>query len=321
MPLIAPASDQILSLCTGTGALDMAVMRLTGAQLAYVAEKEPAPAKILAHHYPTTPNLADITLIDWSQLMGQVDIITAGFPCQNISNAGDREGINGSKSGIWANVADAIRIIRPRIIFLENVAAIRTRGLGRVIGDLAGCGYDARWTSVRASTAAGASHERYRWFCEATPNAEGIRRTARRSESEGQQGALRPSGCGGALATAANGVRREGWGWHEPGEKRRDEPSDCRYSPAVWWGDYLPAIRRWERLTGQPAPMPTEIGPRGGRRLTAEFPEWMMGLPRGWITEVPGLTRNEKIEAAGNGVVWQQAYEAYRSLIWQQQNA
>ena len=86
--------------------------------------------------------------------------------------------------------------------------------------------------------------------------------------------------------------------------------------PVVAWGPYGPAIARWERVTGRPAPAPTEPGPRGGRpRPSPAFPEWMMGLPAGWITDTPGVTRNDALHLAGNGVVPQQAAAALRWLL------
>lgn len=69
------------------------------------------------------------------------------------------------------------------------------------------------------------------------------------------------------------------------------------------WVDFGPAIRRQEELFGRAAPLPTEIGPRGGRRLTAQFAEWLMGIPDGWVTAIPGLSRAQQLYAIGNGVV------------------
>lgn len=162
-------APRILELCAGYGGVGMAVEALTGGRVAWVADNDPNKAKILERRFPGIPNLGDITLIDWSALADQdVSIITAGFPCQDISNAGKRAGIEGERSGIWANVAEAVRVLRPKLVFLENVGAIRSRGLGRVLGDLAACGYDAQWTCYRAS-AVGAPHHRDRWFCVAAP--------------------------------------------------------------------------------------------------------------------------------------------------------
>ncbi|PPS86448.1 DNA cytosine methyltransferase [Streptomyces sp. MH60] len=161
----------ILSLCSGYGGLDLAVEALTGDKTAYVAEVDEAAAKVLAHRFPHAPNIGDITTYDWTQLVGQVDIIAAGFPCQDISNAGKREGIHGKRSGIYVNVIEAIRVLRPRLVFLENVAAIRSRGLWQVVADLAAIGYDLRWTCLRASDeSVGLAHHRDRWFAVAMPS-------------------------------------------------------------------------------------------------------------------------------------------------------
>ncbi|MFI8890496.1 DNA cytosine methyltransferase [Streptomyces paradoxus] len=147
----------------------MAVAALTGGQVTWVADNDPQKARILEQRFPGVPNLGDITRFDWTTLLDQgVDVITAGFPCQDISNAGKRVGIEGSRSGIWANVAEAVRVLRPKLVFLENVSAIRSRGIDRVLGDLAACGYDAVWTCYRAS-ASGAPHHRDRWFLVAAP--------------------------------------------------------------------------------------------------------------------------------------------------------
>ncbi|GAB1326938.1 DNA cytosine methyltransferase [Streptomyces sennicomposti] len=160
----------ILELCAGYGGLGMAVEALTGDKVAYVAEVDEAASKVLAVRYPHAPNIGDITAYDWAQLVGQVDIITAGFPCQDISNAGRRVGIGGSRSGIWKNVAEAVRVLRPRLVFLENVAAIKRRGLDVAAADLARIGYDLRWTCVRASEeSVGLAHHRDRWFGLAVP--------------------------------------------------------------------------------------------------------------------------------------------------------
>lgn len=157
----------ILELFAGYGGLGIAVSELTGEQVAFVAETDPAASLVLAKRYPHAPNLGDVARIDWAALRGQVDIITAGFPCQDISNAGKQVGIDGERSGLWRHAVDAIRVIRPRVVYLENVSAIRSRGLDRVLGDLYTVGYDARWVCVRAS-AIGAPHHRDRWFCVAT---------------------------------------------------------------------------------------------------------------------------------------------------------
>lgn len=80
------------------------------------------------------------------------------------------------------------------------------------------------------------------------------------------------------------------------------------------WGDFATAIKRWEQAT-RTAPAPTEWTGKGTPRLAAAFSEWMMGLPAGWVTDVPGITRNEALRALGNGVVPQQAAAALREMF------
>lgn len=93
-------------------------------------------------------------------------------------------------------------------------------------------------------------------------------------------------------------------------EQRRVDPLRC----VLDWGIYTPAIQQWEAITGRSAPRPTEPG-RTSERLSPRFVEWMMGLPEGWVTDVPGLTRNAQLKALGNGVVPQQAAAALRLLL------
>jgi len=84
---------------------------------------------------------------------------------------------------------------------------------------------------------------------------------------------------------------------------------------ATDWGQYAPAIARWSAVLGRPAPAPTEPGAKGQPRLSPRFVEYMMGLPAGWVTDVPDLTRNEQLKALGNGVVPQQAAAALTFLL------
>lgn len=119
----------------------------------------------------------DVRLFDPSEYKGQVDCLHAGFPCQDISTAGRGTGIHGERSGLYREVLRCADVIRPRYIFLENSAAILSRGLGTVLGDLAQLGYNAKWT-VLAAAEVGANHERNRWWClaerEAMANPQGV---------------------------------------------------------------------------------------------------------------------------------------------------
>ncbi|WP_327431746.1 DNA cytosine methyltransferase [Streptomyces sp. NBC_01236] len=171
-----PPEGGNISLCTGSGALDQAVEAVTGLTTTVVGEKDPAASRLLAARLPHARNLGDITAVDFEALAAELPrpaALTAGFPCQDISNAGPRGGIAGDRSGLWKTIAHAVRVLRPRLVFLENVAALRSRGLDVVAADLAACGYDARWMCLRAGDPeVGACHRRDRWFAVAYPAAE-----------------------------------------------------------------------------------------------------------------------------------------------------
>ncbi|MFF1795330.1 DNA cytosine methyltransferase, partial [Kitasatospora sp. NPDC058263] len=184
------------SLCTGYGGLDMAVQQVLGGELAWVADPDPGAAAILAHHHPHVPNVGDITAVNWSTV-APVNVLTAGFPCQSVSLAGKGAGlVPGAASGLWVEVARAVRELNPSLVVIENVQGLLSakadrgpagvgpgpqdldeatgrplalRALGAVLGDLAGLGFDAEWTSVRASDV-GAAHQRTRVFVLAWPS-------------------------------------------------------------------------------------------------------------------------------------------------------
>lgn len=326
----------IASLCSGYGGLDMAAQSVLGGTLAFVADPDPGATRILAHHHPDVPNLGDITAVDWGQVPA-VDVLTAGFPCQDISYAGRGAGIKeGTRSGLWSTVVDAARVLRPRIVFVENVSGIVARrpGLDVVLADLARLGFDAEWRCVRASDV-GAPHPRNRWFLLAWPASEdphvavgGERRVAAPGQAEGGRARANFGGRGGAPAAHADGAPGR---FHEPGggpsplqgpeiagrapiESGRCARGD-RGAISVAWGAFAPAISRWEHVTGHAAPVPTEPGRNGQPRLSPRFVEWMQGLPEGHVTDVPGLTRTQQLHALGNGVVPQQGELALRMLL------
>ena len=116
------------SLCTGYGGLDMAVMTVFGGHLVWCTDNDKHVAVVLDARYPDVPNLGDLTRLDW-RTVESVDIISAGFPCQDISYNGRGAGIEkGERSGIWKNIVEGIRALRPKLIVVENVPGIRRRG-------------------------------------------------------------------------------------------------------------------------------------------------------------------------------------------------
>lgn len=112
------------SIFSGYAGLDMAVNAHFGSETAWFVEKDAAPARILAHHWPDVPNHGDITAIDWAQVE-PVDILTGGFPCQDVSAAGRRAGLmHGTRTGLFHNVIEAIDTLRPGHVVLENVTGL-----------------------------------------------------------------------------------------------------------------------------------------------------------------------------------------------------
>ena len=133
-------------------------------------EWEPYPCQVLRERAAEGwfPELVvwegDVRDFDPSEYTGSVDCIHAGFPCQDISTAGKQAGVGeGTRSGLYREVLRIAGTVRPRFIFLENVAAIKSNGLETVVKDLAVMGYDCRWLCIRASDV-GATHHRDRWF-------------------------------------------------------------------------------------------------------------------------------------------------------------
>ena len=110
---------------------------------------------------PVFPIWSDVTTFDGRPWRGRVDVISGGFPCQDISAAGKGAGINGKRSGLWGEFARIIGEVRSRYVFVENSPMLTSRGLGRVLGDLASMGYDARWCVLGADDV-GAPHQRKR---------------------------------------------------------------------------------------------------------------------------------------------------------------
>jgi DNA (cytosine-5)-methyltransferase 1 len=293
----------------------MAVSAHYGADLAWYSEIDKDCNQLLAHHWPGVPNLGDLTTIDWDQVE-PVDILCAGFPCQPFSHAGKREGENDDRA-IFAYIADAVSVLRPGIVVLENVAGILTLGGPAVVGSLTGLGYGLRWGVVRASDApVFAPHRRARWFCVARStdsggerygsreNGRGVGHLDRRDESQTRQRQRPrpvPVDRGAAAPTDSEGAERR-TAKHETVAAAVGPATEPRKrTSATSWGCYEPAIRRWERTIGRPAPAPTDDG-----KLSSRFVEWMMGLPDGHVCAL-GMSRTAELKMLGNGVCPQQA--------------
>lgn len=309
---------RIGELFSGYGGLGMGVQSVIGGRVVWHSDNNRGARRVLAHRYPDVPNLGDVTKVDWAQVP-RVDVLTGGTPCQDLSAAGKRGGMRaGMRSNLWVAMREAIATLRPSLVVWENVkgacsaaadsamesctgcvgdrSGVYLRALGRLLGDLSNLGYDARWHGVRAADI-GAPHLRLRVFVAAYAphDRPEWRRRARRRRARPAHGDLCAAG---RAAGAALGDPEQG--------------TDDLALPD--FGQYADAVATWETLT-RPAPPPLMVGRAGQPQLAPAFSEWLMGLPAGWVTDVPGISRHSALRLLGNGVVPQQAAAALRILL------
>lgn len=154
------------SLFSGIGGFDLG-FQWAGIKTVWQVEINGYCRKVLARHFPEAERFSDIREVGAHNLKG-VDIISGGFPCQDISVAGKQAGIDGERSGLWAEFYRIIGELRPRYVVIENVANLVVLGLERVLSDLASIGYDAEWQIISANDV-GAPHLRKRIWIVAYP--------------------------------------------------------------------------------------------------------------------------------------------------------
>jgi DNA (cytosine-5)-methyltransferase 1 len=157
------------SLFSGIGGIDLGFER-AGMTCIWQAENDPHASAVLAKHWPAVPNLGDVASIDWSSVERPA-VLCGGFPCQDISILGGGAGLAGEHSGLWTHFADAIRVLEPRWVVVENAGAFPLRGLAEVLAQLAGMRYDAEWDCIPAA-AVGAPHLRARTWVLAYPRGD-----------------------------------------------------------------------------------------------------------------------------------------------------
>lgn len=177
--MLSPAPDEqhaggaddrptVGSLFAGIGGIDIGLERV-GFRTAWFCECDKFCQQVLAKHWPSVPCYDDVR--ELGEGTPRVDVLAGGFPCQPISNAGKRLA-QADERWLWPEVARLIRILRPRAVLLENVAALLGRGFDDILGDLAASGYDAEWQCIRASDV-GAPHRRERVFVVAHTDSPG----------------------------------------------------------------------------------------------------------------------------------------------------
>jgi DNA (cytosine-5)-methyltransferase 1 len=213
---------RVMDLFSGIGGFSLGLKRAGGFRTVAYCEIDPYCRQILQARMhdgslDPAPICTDVRALDGEPWGGAVDVVCGGFPCQDISGAGLKAGIDGERSGLWAHMHRIICEVRPRIVFVENVSALLARGFERVLGDLASSGYDAEWDVIPAC-ALGAEHLRERVWIVAYPDSEG----ELQPQGGVQQERGRPGDGGKAVAHAERLGRSEvepedGGGAHRSG--------------------------------------------------------------------------------------------------------
>lgn len=266
---------KVLDLFSGIGGFSLGLERTGGFETVAFCEIEEFPRRVLAKHWPKVPCYHDVRELNADTLRRdgiEVDVITGGFPCQDISTAGKQEGIkDGTRSGLWSEIARLVGDLRPKFVVVENVAALLNgpserpgAWFGRVLGDLAERGYDAEWENIPAFLM-GAPHRRERIWIVAYPKEE------RRTET----GKLRS----GKSPKRVSGSRQKVVLAHigEAGAERYIEEKVSGISSFSWCQD----VRGVEDLRGRPDLPPPLF--RGG----------IDGIPN-WV---------DRVGACGNAVI------------------
>ena len=293
----------IIDLCAGSGMLALAASdALADPDPTILSiDIDPDALAVCAAHGHTVweRDLADITdgeAADWD-----ADIICGGTPCQSVSVAGAKQGVEGP-SGLVREWLRLVSAASPKVVVWENVhgATLPRPGwpdgmLSYVRGTLVRCGYRVRWTELRANEV-GLMHRRSRVFLVAVRQSTDVPRHAQPSlrTPNTHRGAMTPQASDSRRATI---LKRRG------NPRRLPEQIANAGGPAPWQAARADAIRIHESVVRRRIPHLTTPGTHS---LSPDLYEWLMGWPAGW-TDVPGLTAPQRIKLAGNGVCPRQA--------------
>jgi DNA (cytosine-5)-methyltransferase 1 len=222
---------RMLDLFAGIGGFSLAARMVGGYETVGFCEADPFCRSVLARHWPGVPCHDDVRTLDGASLRAAgalpIDVVTAGFPCQDVSAAGNGRGLDGARSGL---VVEAMRIVaelRPRWVLIENCAVLRVRGLERVLRGLASIGYDGTWHLVPAS-AVGAPHRRDRCWIVAA-------RTDAYSRGRAWFGEPEHGDVAGTSRAEPDGL---GAGRRRPGPARVDAPADADSERLAFWARF-----------------------------------------------------------------------------------
>ena len=162
---------KVLDLFSGIGGFSLGLER-AGFETVAFCEVDKKCQAVLKKHWPNVPIFDDVSNLKGENIGQKVDVICGGFPCQDISLAGSGEGLAGKRSGLWSEFHRLIKEIKPKYAIIENVSALRSRGLDQVLRQISEIGYDAEWHCIPAS-AVGAPHRRDRIWIVAYAHDEG----------------------------------------------------------------------------------------------------------------------------------------------------
>lgn len=303
---------KIGSLFTGIGALEIGILNTVtsitkcGNDVEWIAETDANALKILEHStmFCGVPNLGDVTKVEWSSVP-DVDCITGGTPCQDFSHLGNRKGLDGTKSSLLYTFIGAVKVKKPEYVLWENVTGALTKGALDVLLDALNDADYSTSSMIIPASSLGLPHKRSRLFVFAERTDEGS------IPFNDQLVDVRPD-TRLRLFPTPNRSRMDGR--KSPGYSKRPSFYDLKqWSDDEVRASYGPAIERWERTFGREAPPLAE--PRG--KLNVAFIEWMMGLPKGWVTDADDVSRTAKLAALGNACTPQQASEAFYNGLMQ----
>lgn len=280
------------SLCSGYGGLDMAVEYIFNAKTIWMSDIDKASTLVIEKRW-NLPNLGNLKTINWDSVK-RVDILTAGYPCQPFSQAGQRKGAKDDRH-LWPDIKKIISILRPKFVVLENVRGHLSLGFAEVLADLTEIGYDAKWKIVRASDV-GAPHRRERLFIIAYPDSQ---------TREQPQRNIRQ-------ISKSSGEKFDGSNRYE--YRNRPEIVGNADTEQLQTDRQAPRLGRRYQTPSQMQMLDTP-NPLVSDKLNPLFVEYMMGLPAGWITNLD-LSDAQKFKLLGNGVVPQQAELALNELCY-----
>lgn len=285
---------KIGSLCTGYGGLDLAAEAYFNAEAIWCAEIDKYASQVIDKRFGI-PNYGDIKQIKWAELP-KIDILTAGYPCQPFSHAGERKGTDDPRH-IFPYIAEAINALRPSYFIFENVRGHLSLGFKEVLEILAPMGYVIRWGVVRASDA-GANHRRERLFI------FGQLKSAY-SDFARLQGSWNEANdfTDGSITDSNSNARQE------------SQRTNSKFSRST--GQIIDRPNRQKRWSGFEITKREIPSTLDQNKLNPKYVEYMMGLPNGWVTDC-NLSNTQQLKMLGNGVVPQQAYLALELLNGEQ---